>query len=548
MRHQERGLSVWPFVICLVLTLIFGFLWYSEKSEVEKLVEQRAKAVAERQEANDQVVKWADYAEGLSDVVGYRDFALLTKVVTNVDKLKADLDADNAGGAVGKFQAASKFTAVRGLFPARAGGIEGKDVGVIALTTDFKQKIADAEAAFPGEIPAMPDDPDDAAGMAKWKSDKAAWDAKYKSYQEKLDAVSQTKDWPTYKAAIGTVGLLDADQTQTVAFPLFVKPSTVTVEEMLKTPAAVATAFTAILKERVEALMSDLSKSKQEVAKGLAQISSTDAAAPGLTEQIAKVQQDLTDTTAKLQKEAGDARSALEAERVARTTAENEAAKEKQDRRVEVSTLSQKLQAEESARLAAKQKTDIIVDRDDADGLVLAADNNLGITYVNLGFADKAYAGLKFRVSYFGRGMIRATKGEVVITKVLDQHYAQARIVSSVDGERPIAKGDMVSNPFFDKTQRMKIFVAGTLRKYPKSVAADRLRAMGCDLQDAIDNSTDFVVIPDSVKVKPEGEAPAEGAEAAPGAQSDYDKLVSLAKTFGATLITEKLLEAFLDY
>lgn len=547
MRHQERGLSVWPFVICLVLTLIFGFLWYSEKSDREKLAGERITAIAEKVKAQEEAAAWVEYAAAVTDIVGYGSKTVNGKLVTDPEKVKADLDPANAAGAFGKFATASRFSAVRGLFPAKAGGIDGKESGVVALTAEFKQKIADAEAAFPGPIPAQPDDADDAAGMAKWKSDKEAWDAKYKAYQEKLDAVSKTNDWPIYRAVIGAIGLFDADQTQTVTYSLFVKPSTETVEEMLKTPAAVATAFNAILKERVEALMSDLKKAKEEVAKGQAQISSTDAATPGLTEQLAKVQQDLTDTTSKLQAEAAKARSDLEAERVAKSAAEQEASKEKQDRKTEVAGLSQKLKAEEDARLMMKQKRDLEIERDDVDGIVLAADNNLGIAYVNLGFADKAYAGLKFQVSYMGRGMIRTSKGTVVITKVLDQHYAQARIVGLVDGERPISKGDMISNPFYKKSERLNIVVAGVLRKYPKSVAADRLRTMGTDLQDAIDANTDYVVIPDSIKVPTAGAAPAEG-EAAAGAQSEYDRLAALAKSFGATLITEKLLEAFLDY
>ena len=547
MRHQERGLSVWPFVICLVLTLIFGFLWYSEKSDREKLAEQRTTALKEAADARAATATWEEYVAELTNIVGYGTKSVNGKTVTDPEKIKADLDPANAAGAIGKLAAAAKFTALRGVFPAKAGGIDGKESGVVALTAEFKQKIADAEAAFPGEIPAMPDDPDDATGMAKWKSDKEAWDAKYKAYQEQLDAVLKTTDWPVYRAVIGAIGLFDADQTQTVSYTLFVKPTTETVEEMLKKPADVATAFNAILKERVEALMSDLKKAKEEIAKLEAKISSTDAATPGFTEQLAKVQQDLADTTSKLQAEAAAARAALETERVAKTTAENEATKEKQDRKTEVAQYAQKLKAEEDARLAMKQTRDLEIARDDVDGMVLAADNNLGIAYVNLGFADKAYAGLKLQVSYNARGMIRTSKGTVVITKVLDQHYAQARIVGLVDGERPISKGDMLSNPFYKKSERLKIVVAGVLRKYPKSVAADRLRTMGTDLQDAIDATTDYVVIPDSIKVPTEGAAPAEG-EAAAGAQSEYDRLAALAKSFGATLITEKLLEAFLDY
>jgi hypothetical protein len=545
MRHQERGLSVWPFVICLVLTLIFGFLWYSEKSDREKLAEQRTAALADAAAARAATVTWEEYGAEVTSIVGYGSKTVNGKLVTDPEKVKADIDPANAAGAFGKLAAAARFTAIRSLFPAKAGGIDGKESGVVALTAEFKQKIADAEAAFPGPIPAQPDDPDDSTGMTKWAAEKAEWDAKYKAYQEKLDAVSKTTDWPIYRAVIGAIGLFDADQTQTVTYSLFVKPSTETVEEMIKTPAAVATAFNDILKERVEALMSDLKKTKEDVAKGLAQISSTDAATPGLTEQIAKVQQELADTTSKLQAEAAAARTALESERVLKTTAENEASKEKQDRKTEVADLSQKLKAEEDARLMQKQKRDIEIERDDVDGIVLAADNNLGIAYVNLGFADKAYAGLKLQVSYKARGDIRTSKGTVVITKVLDQHYAQARIVGLVDGERPISKGDMLSNPFYKKTERLNIVVAGVLRKYLKSVAADRLRTMGTDLRTP-STQTDYVVIPDSIRSLTAGAAPPRVRRRR--RPERVRPPAALAKSFGATLITEKLLEAFLDY
>lgn len=546
MRHQERGMSVWPFVICLLLTLVFGFLWYSEKSNGEDLLQAKEKAEASHREKAMWLEQAVRYADELSDMVGYRSVPLLegtefTKTVTDVKALGKDLDPANADGSTGKFAAAAKIVAARGVFPAKAGGMDGKETGVTNLSADFKAKIADAASSFPGPIPPMPDDPDDATGNAKWSSDKAEWDRRYEAYSRKIEDLANSKEWPVYRATIGPVGLYDPDRVETVTFGLYVRPSKQTVEEYLKEPARVAARFVDTLKERVEAVAALVSQEKGERTKLNTQLTEVEG-------KLVAVEARLTETTGNLQKEAADARSALEQERLKAATAEQAVVTEKQDRKVEVANLESKLKAEEAARLAAKQKQDIVIARDDADGLVLAADNRMMIAWVNLGFADKVTPGMKFRVWYLGRGDIRQTKGEVMITKVLDAHYSQARIVSLVDGERPMGKGDFVSNPFFDKSKRLKIFVAGALRKYPRSVAADRLKAMGCDIQDAMDNTTDFIVIPDSVRVGPAAGEGGEDGEGGPPAQSEYDRLVAVARSFGATLITEKLLEAFLDY
>src|SRR5207248_2940542 len=137
--------------------------------------------------------------------------------------------------------------------------------------------------------------------------------------------------------------------------------------------------------------------------------------------------------------------------------------------------------------------------------------------------------------------------------KVLDSHYSQVRILSQVGGEKPMAAGDLISNPFFNKNRPIHVYIGnGEFRKYPRTVAAARLAKMGVIVEDKIWEKTDYVLIPDSLAVKPGGEAPAAGAEpAAAGAakpESELDRLSRLAHTFGATLITERMIESFLDY
>jgi hypothetical protein len=154
-----------------------------------------------------------------------------------------------------------------------------------------------------------------------------------------------------------------------------------------------------------------------------------------------------------------------------------------------------------------------------------------------------------------GRGAIRQVKGTVVVSRVLDAHYSQVRIENQILGERPMAAGDKISNPFYDKSKPVHVYLAGELRKYPKAIALARLRRMGVVIDDAIGAETDFIVVPDTMQVSPTpaaaggAEAPAAApAEGAKPAESEYDKLYRLSKQFGATLVTERAIEAFLGY
>ena len=69
---------------------------------------------------------------------------------------------------------------------------------------------------------------------------------------------------------------------------------------------------------------------------------------------------------------------------------------------------------------------------------------------------------------------------------------------------------------------------------------------MNVIVEDTINTETDYVLVPAGTAVAPAGEKPAEGA-AAP-AETEFDKLQRMARSFGASLITENMISAFLDY
>jgi hypothetical protein len=91
------------------------------------------------------------------------------------------------------------------------------------------------------------------------------------------------------------------------------------------------------------------------------------------------------------------------------------------------------------------------------------------------------------------------------------------------------------------------------LEKYPLSLARERLARMNVVLDATPSGDTDYFVIPDSMAAAPpagaggeEGEEEPEEGAANPAAE--LERVEKLARTFGATVITERMLNSFLDY
>ncbi len=157
-----------------------------------------------------------------------------------------------------------------------------------------------------------------------------------------------------------------------------------------------------------------------------------------------------------------------------------------------------------------------------ADGKVIRALPNDPYVYVNLGAKDHLALGMTFAV-YDSREGIPATgqgKATVEISTIYDD-VAAARIVSR-HGDVPVMAGDVIGNAIYSKNHKNRFVVLGRFDLDNGGMATtegtDRVKAMikewGGDVADAIDTTTDFVVV---------GEGP--GQPIAPGASaSPIDK------------------------
>ena len=72
---------------------------------------------------------------------------------------------------------------------------------------------------------------------------------------------------------------------------------------------------------------------------------------------------------------------------------------------------------------------------------------------------------------------------------------------------------------------------------------------MGVILDSIVTGDTDYIVVPDAMAAPaPTGDEEEDGDEENVGGKSEFERIQALARTFGATVITEKMLNEFLDY
>jgi hypothetical protein len=555
MRHPERGMSMWPFVVALVLLLVFIFLWYSQKDETDKARGELAdlKVKIDNDPVQNpkapagfvqQISELEQVLEKLSGHVGFRTKSFRSMMISDADELAKALNPEAAGSPVAELKAASTVPIRREYFKPKQGAPAPQPLDLAKLPQGFKDKVREVNEAVPGLMPAMPDDPDDAAAMADYAAKRQEWEGKFARWKGLLDELVKMKDFPLYNAIIGGGAGFDLDKNEVVNAMFWERPPTaqMTVEDFVKVPPVIVKYIVGTMKERVEALAQEIvaqSSQKDEARKN----------AEDFKTQLEQVQAQLAADTARLTREAQEARNSLEQIRVSETAAVQRATQLEEQKKTEVAKLQSEIAARDNRIQQDKEVRDLAIQRDDPDGIILQADNSLRVGYINLGTADKVYPGLTFAVSYIGRGAIRMPKGSVVVTKVLDAHYSQVRIADVIDGEKPMGAKDLISNPFFDANKTIHVFLAGELRKYPRAIAVARLAKMGCIVQDAATPETDWIVVPDTLAVSATpAAAGAEGAAAPAAEESAYDRLVRLAKTFSATLVSEQILEKFLGY
>jgi hypothetical protein len=410
------------------------------------------------------------------------------------------------------------------------------------MTPEFKQKLQEVEAlrlAIPPP-PVPPYDPDDEAAQAEYA-------AKEKEYQDALkrynDAVKQLSEMPPYKKFSemirASAGWTLTDGVKIVRLEFFKEPPAgehrvQDVFEYAKAP------FRNLKEEFIAQKKADIAKANESTAERDALEAAIQASKKELEAQQARY----TTDTKSLSDQLEEANKKVEANRLeatnlrtAKETVEQESARTIAGHQREITALEERIRLD-------KAKRDLAVRRNDPDGMVLAASTGMATATINLGSADKVFAGLKFQVMQMGRGGIREPKGEVMVVRILGPHSSQVSITAE-DANRPIGQGDSLHNPFYSPTESIHVWFAGPIERWPKAIATARLARMGVTLDSALSGQTDYVVIPNSMAAPPPVEEGEEGP--APGA-SELDRLRAQAREFGATVITEDVLAAFLDF
>ncbi|MHC5011787.1 MAG: hypothetical protein ACYTG6_12725, partial [Planctomycetota bacterium] len=302
----------------------------------------------------------------------------------------------------------------------------------------------------------------------------------------------------------------------------------------------------------IAAILSELGANKREDATVITQLQQDNTAK---AEEITRVQQELSDEQDRhtqdvdnLRAELTTANDNLTRARQEATTAQQRAAVLEDEKERGFRERDQLIAAQQERILTDKEVRDLAIRRDDVDGTVLAASPTMGTAIINLGSADKVFPGLKFRVSYMGRGGQRLTKGEVMVLRVTGPHSSTVSILAELDPANPIGRSDMLSNPFYSPTEEIHIWIAGELSRYPLSVARTRLEKMGVIIDGELNGNTDYVVIPDSMAAPVPTDDEDMDEENGAAVQSEYEQIEKLARDFGATVITESMLDNFLGY
>lgn len=132
----------------------------------------------------------------------------------------------------------------------------------------------------------------------------------------------------------------------------------------------------------------------------------------------------------------------------------------------------------------------------EADGEVVRTGVESGFVVANIGSRDRVVRGLKLEVfryvkgNYFKKGMV----------EVVDVEPTQSvcRIVEEVDRRlQPIAIGDLLGNPVFDKRRPLIFVLAGEFKQFNKPDIAYFIRQCGSTVWDKLAPGVDYLVAGD---------------------------------------------------
>lgn len=561
---RQLGGTNWAFIITLIIALVFIWLWFQETDKIDKALADKKAAEEARDAMDAEANKLADALVEVSDAVGWKNKNFGLTAVTRAERsiaysdaaaIKANFDPEGVvqgaeegsttDGILKKIIAAASLTFEREgrLHSTKTG--EEKDYKFQTLNAAFKEKLASVQAKWADvqfSRPTGPADPDNDEGLAAYNSELAAWEEKVKEYSSDLAELSQMEGWNEYSQIIAAPGQW-ADITKTpvtVAFYSYAKGGARTIENAMT---GLDKAFDRMGDElranaqtwgqEITQLRKDTAAKEQSISELQTQLQTAQAAHNNDVEQL---QGRLNAENDRANRNAVDA-----------TNARNETARVKEESAQTVAALSREVEARKEQNRLLKEKRDLVIARDDVDGEVLVGNPTLGTAIVNIGHKDKAYVGQKFVVSALDRAGNRVNKGEIMLVKVTGDHSAKARILAGSAG-----RGDRIHNPFYQPGETIYVYFAGKMDKWPMEMARDRLAKTNVIVQDAPNGKTHYIIVPNSwaavVETTGEDDEEDDGEEDTGSASTPLEQAQKTARIFGANVITENLLDAFLNY
>ena len=163
-------------------------------------------------------------------------------------------------------------------------------------------------------------------------------------------------------------------------------------------------------------------------------------------------------------------------------------------RRVDYGTLSSDINKKEDAiRTLLELELRWAVELE-SDGTILDLASENRQVVLDLGSKDRAFPGLLFDIFTYEQGRY-VVKGKLEVIDVKDS-VCTARITSELSPKiRPIARGDFVANPVFDRRRAPVFTLAGEFQHFNKADLSAFITATGAQVVDKLGPNVNFLVV-----------------------------------------------------
>ncbi len=573
LHRSQRGSANWPFIISLLLLLVFVYMWFSQRDDLDAAEQSAATAKAERAEYEQIAREIASYTNDLSQTVGWQtknpadvlqNASLKEKAntlpgvqqffFTDLDKLTANLTPDGTIDVQGTPQPGALNTMINSaeieiqeeMRTASAEGVEATEVNFDELDPGLKDAIRNAQQLL-GDVPpppVPPRDPDDEAAQAEYESKLKAYEAAVKKANEAMQAVTEQKGWNEVKDVIHGPGLFDPTTMKVVKLDMFTEPpdKKVSVEAFMAYPAQ-------IIKNYNAEFAANKTEDQAVIGRMQADVQAKEQTISDLQDQLTSEQNRHSTDVSQLQGEVAQAREIAEQNRRDATTAQNELVRTNEEKTTMESRYKATNEALRERIRLDKEHDELEIRRQDPDGRILTSSPMMQTAVIDIGTNAKVYPGLRFLVTRIGRGGVRDAVGEVEVVRATGPNTAAVAITSLANPRNPILRGDIISNPFFKANAPVYVYIAGELGKYPREVLVGLVKKAGVVVDDKLTGRTDFIVVPNDMAApapKPAGGEDAGEEEGPAPTKSEYEQLQSRAREFGARVITERVFYDFL--